>query len=251
MHFRPFAFIFALLIGGGALADVTKEETYTFPLDDGGRFSLSNVNGPVTVTGAGGDQVRIVATKKADDEDDLENIEIMISNSSSEIVVETEIGKKNTWFSWGDSSGSVSYEVTVPVATVLDSIDTVNGDVTVSGVSAEVVVETVNGEIDVEDLAGDANLSTVNGSIDARFNRLGGRQSVKAETVNGRVEVTLPADADVEISADTLNGSINARDFGMETEKGFVGSDLRGDIGGGSARLNIDTVNGSIRIRSR
>ena len=54
----------------------------------------------------------------------------------------------------------------------------------------------------------------------------------------------------MDISADTLNGGINARDFGLETDKGFVGSDLNGSIGSGSARLNVDTVNGSIKIRS-
>ena len=84
-----------------------------------------------------------------------------------------------------------------------------------------------------------------------QFTRLEGAQRVKAETVNGRVMIKLPENADVEVSADTLNGSINGRDFGLETDKGFVGSDLNGKIGSGSARLNIDTVNGSIRIRSK
>jgi DUF4097 and DUF4098 domain-containing protein YvlB len=251
MQLRSFVLAAALLVSGGLAADVTEQETFTFEFDDGGRFSLSNVNGSVTVTGVAGNEVEIVATKKADDQDDLENIEILISDSAREIVVETEIGKSNSWFSFGgNNSGSVAYEVTVPVGTVLDCIDTVNGDVTISGVNARVVAESVNGEIDVEDLMDDANLSTVNGSIDARFNKLGGGQNVKAETVNGRVSISIPADADVEISADTLNGGINARDFGLETEKGFVGSDLNGNIGGGSARLNIDTVNGSIKIRS-
>ncbi|MGD9020519.1 MAG: DUF4097 family beta strand repeat-containing protein [Lysobacterales bacterium] len=251
MQFRTLVLATLLLVGGSVLADVTKEETYTFTLDDGGRFSLSNVNGSVTVTGVDGNQVEIVATKKADDEDDLENIEILISDSADEIVVETEIGKSSRWFSFGgNNSGAVAYEVTVPAGTVLDCIDTVNGDVTISGVNARVVAESVNGGIDVDGLVDDASLSTVNGSIDARFRKLDGGQKVKAETVNGRVAITLPADADVEVSADTLNGGINARDFGLETEKGFVGSDLNGNIGDGSATLNIDTVNGSIRIRS-
>ena len=62
--------------------------------------------------------------------------------------------------------------------------------------------------------------------------------------------MNLPADADVQVSADTLNGGISAGDFGLEVEKGFVGSDLNGSIGNGSARLNLDTVNGAIKIRS-
>jgi DUF4097 and DUF4098 domain-containing protein YvlB len=250
MKFRSFIFAAALLATGSVFASVTEEETYSYELNDGGRFSISNVNGSISVTGRSGNSVEIIATKKADSQEALDKIEIEISASADEIVVETELGKTNKWFSHGDSSGQVRYEVTVPVGTLLDSVDTVNGDVNITGVSGDVVAESVNGGLDVVDLAGDAKLSTVNGSIDAEFSRLGGDQSVKAETVNGRVSVRLPADADVKVSADTLNGSINGRDFGLETDKGFVGSDLNGDIGDGSARLNIDTVNGSIRVRS-
>lgn len=250
MQFKSLVVTSALLLSTNLFASVTETETFTFELDNGGRFSLSNVNGSVTVIGTSGNQVEIVATKKADNQSDLDNIEIEISSSNDEVVVETEIGKSSNWFSFGNNSGEVRYEVTVPADSLLDSIDTVNGDVYISGVSAKVVAESVNGDLEIQDLADDANLSTVNGNIDAAFKKLEGRQDVKAETVNGRVSVTLPADADVKVSADTLNGSINARDFDLETDKGFVGSDLNGEIGNGSARLNIDTVNGSVKIRS-
>lgn len=249
MHFRPIVFVAALLASASLSASVTEEETFSFTLDKGGRFSISNVNGSITVMGGSGDGVEIIATKKADNQEDLDEIEIKVSNSAKEIVIDTEIGESNSWFSRGNKSGEVKYVVTLPASTELDSVDTVNGDVDISGVSGHVVAESVNGEIEISDLAGDADLSTVNGSIDARFVKLEGQQSVKAETVNGRVTIYLPADADVEVSADTLNGGINGRDFGLETDKGFVGSDLNGRIGNGSARLNIDTVNGAIKIR--
>lgn len=249
MEFRSFVFAVALLVSGSLFASVTEEETFSFPLDKGGRFSISNVNGSVSVTGGSGDTVEIVATKKADNQSDLEDIKIDITHSSTEISVETELGKSSGWFSRGNSSGQVKYEIIVPASTVLDSVDTVNGDVTISGVAGNVEAETVNGSLNVSGLAGDVNLSTVNGSIEAEFARLDGQQTVKAETVNGRVTINLPENADVRISADSLNGSINASDFGIETEKGFIGSDLNGAIGSGSARLNIDTVNGSIKIR--
>lgn len=251
MQIRSFIFATVLLASGSLFASVTEEQTYTFELDDGGRFSLSNINGSVTVTGVRGDSVEILAIKKADNQADLDNIEINISNSAREVSVETEVGNSKSWFSFGNNSGEVRYEVTLPAGSLLDCIDTVNGDVSISGVTGEVVAESVNGDIEIQGLADDATLSTVNGSIDAEFTKLEGNQSVKAETVNGRVTITLPGDADVKISADTMNGSINARDFDLETEKGFVGSDLNGDVGGGNARLNIDTVNGSVKIRSR
>ena len=249
MKSRTFAFVVALLATGSLFASVTEEETFSYKLNDGGRFCISNVNGSIIVTGGSGDSVEIVATKKADNQEDLDKIKIEISHSADEVVVETELGKSDRWFSRGSNSGSVKYEVIVPVGTQLDTVDTVNGNVNISGVSGEVVAESVNGDLDISDLAGDVGLSTVNGSIDAEFSRLEGGQRVKAETVNGRVTIKLPDNADVEVSADTLNGGISAGDFDLEVEKGFVGSDLNGKIGNGSARLNIDTVNGAIKIR--
>ena len=251
MTIRTLALVTAFLAVGSLHASVTEEETFSFELDDGGRFSLSNVNGSVVVTGGAGNTVEILAIKKADSQKDLDKIEIEISHSSDEIVVETELGKSDRWYSMGSNSGSVKYEVIVPVATRLDSVETVNGSVKISGVSGKVIAESVNGELEISDLAGDVGLSTVNGSIEAEFSRLEEQQRVKVETVNGRVVIYLPENADVDINADTLNGGINARDFGLETDKGFVGSDLNGTIGGGGASLNIDTVNGSIKIRRK
>jgi len=255
MKFKSFFFtvaffITALLASGSLIADVTEEETFSFPLSDGGSFSISNVNGSINITGGSGSTVEIVATKKADNQKELDKIKIEISASADEIVVETELGDSDKWYSHSSDSGSVTYEVIVPAGSMLDSVETVNGSVTISGVSGNVAAESVNGGLDLRDLAGDAKLSTVNGSVDAAFARLEGQQRVKAETVNGRVTLKLPENADVEIKADTLNGGINGRDFGLETEKGFVGSDLNGKIGNGSARINIDTVNGSIKIQN-
>jgi len=249
MKFRTIVLAVALLATGSLLASVTEEETFSFKLNEGGRFSISNVNGSITVTGGNGDSVEIVASKKADSQKELDQIEIQISHSADEIVVETELGDSNHWFSHNSNSATVKYDVIVPAGTRLDSVETVNGNVSISGVSGKVAAESVNGDLEITGLAGDVDLSTVNGSINAVFARLEDQQSVKVETVNGRVTINLPGDADVQISADTLNGGINASDFGLETDKGFVGSDLNGKIGSGSARLSIDTVNGAIKIR--
>jgi DUF4097 and DUF4098 domain-containing protein YvlB len=249
MKLKLFVFAVALLATGSLFASVTEEETFSFTLEDGGRFSVSNVNGSITVTGSGGNNVEIIAIKKADNQKALDEIEIEISHSANEIEIETELGDSDGWFR-SSTSGQVRYEIIVPDSTELDSVETVNGDVTISGVFGNVTAESVNGDLDISDLVGDVNLSTVNGSVNAAFAKCEGEQSIKTETVNGRVTISLPESSDVQITADTLNGGINGRDFGLVTDKGFVGSDLNGKIGSGSARLNIDTVNGSIKIRS-
>jgi DUF4097 and DUF4098 domain-containing protein YvlB len=249
MEFRFFVLVAALLTTGSIFAGITEVETFSYPLNEGGRFSVSNVNGSITITGVSGNSVEIVATKKADNQEDLDKIEIDIDHSASAIEIETDLGDSHSWFSHRNNSGEVTYVIAVPETTNLDSVETVNGDIRIGGVAGMVVAESVNGELNITDLENDVSLATVNGSVNADFSKCNGDQSVKAETVNGRITIALPENADVEVSADTLNGGINGGEFNLQTDKGFVGSDLNGKIGSGSARLNIDTVNGSIKIR--
>ena len=72
---------------------------------------------------------------------------------------------------------------------------------------------------------------------------------VEADAVNGKITLYLPSACSARVTAETVNGSIDADDFGLEPEKGFVGRDLSGEIGGGDARISLNTVNGSIRLK--
>ena len=234
-----------------ALADVTATREYDFTLAEGGRISLDNVNGDIDIEGVAGDHVHVLAKLKADSQEYLDALNIEVESSDDLVRIETHHPKSgNRWFNnGGDSGGSVSYELKVPSGSRLDSIETVNGDIHITGVKGPVSVETVNGKMILSGLADDAKMDTVNGAIDARFDVLGGAQRVKAETVNGRVVLQLPADTSAEVHAETLNGGIDADDFGLKPDKGFVGRDLDGSIGDGQARLHVDTVNGSVTIR--
>jgi DUF4097 and DUF4098 domain-containing protein YvlB len=235
---------------GPAAADVEDRQEWSFDVDTGARVSLENVNGDITVTSGPAGVVAVVAHRKAGTQEYLDGLEIVVDADRDYVRIETRHPKSSGgWFSWGSNgSGSVAYKLTVPADANLDGIETVNGDVSISGVGGTVKAATVNGGLDVTDLAGDVGLETVNGSIEARFTALSGDQRVDAEAVNGKIRLRLPGDASARVTAETVNGSIVADDFGLEPEKGFVGRELSGDIGGGSARVSLDTVNGSIRI---
>lgn len=238
-----------LLLGSTAWADVEQEERFEFEVSSGARFALDNVNGDVVITGGSGDRIEVIARKKAKDEKGLERLEILVDADSDRVSIDTKHHKQNrSWFSWGDGGGSVSYEVKVPRDVELDSVETVNGGVRISGVDGEVVASTVNGSLEIHDLSSDVALETVNGRIEADFARLDDQQFVRMDTVNGSIRISLPADANARVSAETVNGSIRGDDFDLQAEKGFVGRSMDGDIGNGSARVKLDTVNGTIRI---
>lgn len=244
----------ALLLVSTALNAAVKEtEEMTFDVAPGARISLENINGDIKINRGSDGEVRLVAYKKAGKQEYLDELKVITDADRNYVRIETKHPKsEGGWFKWGnDSSGSVAYELEVPEDVDLDSITTVNGDVEISGVSGLVKAETVNGSLTASGLVGDVNLETVNGSVEAEFNRLGEGQRVTADAVNGKILLLVPSDTSARVIAETVNGSINADDFGLEPEKGFVGRDLSGEIGGGDARISLDTVNGSIRITEK
>lgn len=251
MAFRTITLAASLLASAAAFADVTEEESFTFTLESGGRLSLENINGSISIVGGSGDEVEITAFKKADNQEALDGIEILIDATPSKISIDTDLPESRGWWGGDNHGARVSYELSVPVNTELDGISSVNGGIDISGVFGSIKVETVNGGIDVTDASNDLNAETVNGGIDVEFASVTGDQRIDLDTVNGRISLTLPANTDASVSVDTVNGGINASDFGLEVEKGFVGKSLEGDIGDGSARITANTVNGGVKIRKR
>lgn len=244
----------ALLLVSTALNAAVKEtEEMTFEVAPGARISLENINGDIKINRGSDGEVRLVAYKKAGKQEYLDELKVITDADKNYVRIETKHPKsEGGWFKWGnDSSGSVAYELKVPKDVDLDSISTVNGDVEISGVSGLVKAETVNGSLTASGLVGDVNLETVNGSVEAKFDQLGDGQRVTADAVNGKILLLVPSDTSARVTAETVNGSINANDFGLEPEKGFVGRDLSGEIGGGKARISLDTVNGSIKIMKK
>jgi len=245
--------VVSLLLASAAVADVKETEEFTLDINPGGRISVENINGDIRVTGNEGDKVNIVARKKAGKQEYMDDLKIVVDADSDYIRIETRHpSHKCSWFNWGDNhSGSVSYELTVPAGVNLDKISTVNGDVEIQSMSGKVKAETVNGDLVASNLISDVDLETVNGGVNAEFDSLSGSQRVSAEAVNGRIVLKLPANASARLHAETVNGSIDADDFDLVVDKGFIGRECDGQIGDGDARISLDTVNGSIRIVKR
>lgn len=249
---------FHLLLGAAVLlpvlafAAVTEEKQWEFVATDDSSLSIENINGDIIISATEGDKIIVTANLRAGSDEALQKLNVEITDENGQICFETHHKKSSaSWFHWGGSdSGQISYTVSLPTSVDLKSIETVNGDVEIEGVSASAMVSTVNGDLRLSGLAGNAGLETVNGSIRVEFSKFTETQEAVIETVNGSVVVYLPADASAKVSAETVNGSIKAGDFNLEANKGrYVGSDLNGNIGTGEARLEIETVNGSIKVK--
>jgi DUF4097 and DUF4098 domain-containing protein YvlB len=132
----------------------------------------------------------------------------------------------------------------------LKKVESVNGNIAIDGVSGDVEASAVNGEVRTRGGSGNQKLSTVNGEIATDLGSLGSGQSVSLDTVNGQIVAAFPEGADAEVSASAVNGRISSEYSSLTVKKEFpVGSNLKGTLGKGGARVKASTVNGSIAVR--
>ncbi|MDQ3800547.1 MAG: hypothetical protein M3384_13945, partial [Acidobacteriota bacterium] len=182
--------------------------------------------------------------------------QIRIDARPDSLRVETDYG------SWRRSDGNgvknrnhgrleVQYRLQVPRGAVLDGIETVNGSVTISNMTNSTRASAVNGSVKATNLRGTARISTVNGTTEADFDTLAGSGQITLDTVNGKVLLTIPSDANATLRADTVNGQIY-NDFGLPVRKGeYVGRDLYGRLGSGALNIKLNSVNGELAIRRK
>jgi DUF4097 and DUF4098 domain-containing protein YvlB len=258
MNMRPYfcGRHFVILLSGlglwaqlGLAKDRVQEEFHqTYSLTADGQVRLENVNGKVQFTTWDRQEIQVDAVKKADRQEDLEATKIEIKSKSDSIDIRTKLPKWKASQWRKSNSASVDYEIKVPVGARLAEVKTVNGSLEVIGVRGRVELTTVNGRLVAKGLAADAKLESVNGSVEASFDQLVGVKSVSLNAVNGKIEITIPSNADADISANSLNGRIQADN--LTVKKNWpVGSELRGKLGQGGTRIKLETVNGGIRVR--
>ena len=107
-------------------------------------------------------------------------------------------------------------------------------------------MSTVNGSVDVE-TAGFAQGETVNGDVNVVMGRIDGDESLAFTTVNGNIDVTIPANAALNVKASTTNGGLTT-EFPLTISGRFGPRRMDGTIGGGGRSLSLTTVNGNIKL---
>lgn len=249
-----FFFALALIATGvtpGLFAGTYTEELHqVLPLASDGRVSLDNVNGGIKIAVWDRPEVKLDAVKRSKVKEHLAEVKIEIDSKPDRLVVHTQYPKGSSSWSGRKSAQnttSVEYSLLVPAGVRLDSISSVNGDIEIKGIKGAVKSSTVNGAVSVAGAAANLDLSTVNGHVKAGLASLNGVQKVHLSTVNGALDLSLPADANADVSASTVNGSIGGD---VKASKGGPGGrSVNTKLGQGGTKVNASTVNGGIRIR--
>ncbi|MBD0369603.1 MAG: DUF4097 family beta strand repeat protein [Pyrinomonadaceae bacterium] len=235
--------------------DKVQEEFHqTYQLDPQGRVQLENINGSVRVTGWDRNEVKVDAVKWAYTRERLDEAQIIVEPSASNIRIYTKYPERNQTFNNDaqrrlNNPATVEYTIFVPRGARIDGIELINGNLGLEGLTNDVHASSINGNVTARGLVGEAKLSTINGNLEATFNNLDATKSIALTSVNGNVTITIPSDASANLRASNVHGGIK-NDFGLPVRKGeYEGYDLAGQLGQGATRIKLANVNGQITIR--
>lgn len=205
---------------------------FSYSVSAAGRtgLRLEGVNGSITITGDPSAQSitvagerRVGSTNQADAEAHLQELEVQIDDSGSEVLVRTVQPSESQGRNY-----IVDYTITVPS-------------------DLEVVVHNLNGGVNLEGVYGSLFVALVNGEIDGRV-RLPTDGVVDLATVNGPVDLSIPVDTSARLSASVVNGTINTSGLAFHDSTSTRNS-FKGTLGSGRGHIELGTVNGNIRVK--
>jgi len=228
-------------------ADVTDTIEKSFDVNPNSKFSLENINGKVEITSWSEQIIKIEAIVRAESQSEFDRVEVEIQQRGDKVSVKTDYEESSSW--GNNQSAQVTYNVWLPSDTNLSEIELVNGSLTIDNVAGEVNAQVVNGSIKATGLTSNSEIASVNGSIKVFYKSISADlKDINIETVNGSIKLYLPDDVNANLDLETMHGSIKT-EFGISAQEGtFMGNSLRGDIGSGDIDINMESVNGSIKV---
>lgn len=222
----------------------------------GQNVEIRGVNGGIDATPSSSGQIELVAVKTAK-KSDVSAVRIVVVPHAAGVTICSVYpdvdGEPNECRPGGgrnstkDNDVSVQFSVRVP-AGVSFTGRTVNGGIEARDLDGRVALNTVNGNVEIG-TSSYASVKTVNGSITARLGRADWQDVLEMKTVNGSITLHLPGSVATDVNAKTVSGQILS-DFPITIREAGRRS-LKGSIGGGGGRgLALETVNGTITLKS-
>lgn len=253
--------------GIDAGGDATATESFSFQVNIASQtqFRLEGVNGPVDVVGVPGATTvevwgkrRVTSESEEDARDYLRHLEVRVSDSNDEILVQT-IQPQNTH----GRNLEVVYHVRMP-GNWRAIVKNTNGNVLLDSLQNQTSVNITNGNIELHEIAGAVKAELTNGNMALT----GVRGSVRAElingnvfvetvlprngscelkTVNGTLGLQIPKATSAEFAADVSNGTINLVGLTLQATTSSPKA-LHGRLGSGEGSIKLNTVNGNIQV---
>jgi hypothetical protein len=229
--------------------DFEAEESFSFEVGAGNRsqLRLEGVNSEISIIGISGvNSVTITGTKRVgsdsiqDAQEHLQELDVNVQGLANEVFIKT-IQPQDT----GGRNYVVIYTITLPKNWKIQ-LANVNGIVTIDSVGNNVNVNNVNGNVTLMEIVGSTLVNLVNGIIESEVT-LPINGTIDLSTVNGNINLAIPANTSAEFSARAAMGSISTSNLVFQNEV-KTSTSLRGTLGNGQGTMSLDTGTGNITV---
>jgi hypothetical protein len=157
----------------------------------------------------------------------------------------------------------IDFDIQVPLRTNLKLSLVNNANLAVSDVEGDLELENVNGPITLTNVAGSVVAHTVNGKVTASLTRLTPDKPMAFTSLNGGVDVTLPATVKANLKLRSDMGDVYS-DFDIQLRTAAATPETRrdggrlrievnnaiyGTVNGGGPEIEMRTFNGNVYVR--
>jgi len=231
-----------------------------------GSLKVNLLHGSINVKGYNGKEVIISYNQqqkskdKEPDHDESAGLRRLTNNNLGLEVREENNNvsiKTSTINRAGDLNIQVPHNFSLKLKTLTE------GQIMVEEVNGELEIDNLNGNISLRNVSGSASASTLNGNIIATFRKVTPNMPMAFSSLNGKIDVSLPATAKFNAKLKTDNGEIFT-DFDMAMDKNsktvqkdnlssgqriYLDKWMYGLINGGGPEMLFKNFNGNIYIR--
>jgi hypothetical protein len=215
-------------------------------LPPGGHVSVVNVQGSVLVEGWDRAEVEAtVAMRSAAPTDQLDEVQVAVEARSDGVVFHT------LYPSGLDTPIRVDYRLRVPRQVRLDELSTLQGDIVVRDVEGSMEARNLHGDIEGINVSGAVVAHALTGNILISLRALPDRRlPIQLATLNGNVDLQMPAEANADLELSTVAGNI-VGDYSFQVSSVPGDSTRHAQVGAGGVRVELRTVRGNIRVGQR
>jgi len=262
---------FILFATGAAFSQDAQPDRVNVPFSDPSRpktLKASLLNGSINVKGYDGKEAIVEARprgesgrhRRAERSDGMKRIDMggtgLVVEESDNVIT---VGSRAI-------NDDIELDIQVPFNTSVRLHAVNGGNITVDHIVGDVEIDNTNGKATATHISGTAVVHALNDKVLVTFDKITGDKPMSFSSLNGDVDVTLPADVKARVKVKSDNGAVYS-DFDITLDasarKPIVqdGKDGRGKyrvqfdramyglINGGGPEMQLTTFNGNIYIR--
>jgi acetylornithine deacetylase/succinyl-diaminopimelate desuccinylase-like protein len=230
-----------------------------------GRINLDLLHGGVTVRGSNRADIAIVARPREDRARPSRGNASGLRRLAQPAGFSVEEDRNELTIEGASMNQPIDFELLVPTRTNL-KLEVVNGgNIVVENVDGELEIGNTNGGITLTNVAGTVIASTTNGGVKASMTSLAAKRPMAFTSLNGNVDVTLPASARANLRLRSDMGEVLS-DFDVQVRPAppatvsdnrrgggrfqiEVNKSIYGTINGGGPDIEMRTFNGNVFLR--